>query len=510
MTVEGHSCRAYSQRPGHAPDLLLDARRWAERTYLVQGSRRISFAQHELAARRVCRYFKSLGVTPGSRVMLLGANQPEWVIAFWATLLSGGIAVPANFWWSEPELRHALEITKPTVVVTDSPAQLNIDTMVVSFGELRVIADAEDTEDVTNRDDTPAGLSEDDPAAIIFTSGTTGWPKGVTLSHRSLVANVQNRLIVGGNVTPGDPQPRSLVSSPLFHMGGVQTILLGLATGSMLVVLEGRFDAGEALRLIEEEAITRWGCVPTMAHRVLKHPDLEWRDCPSLQTISMAGAPVPPELYARLQDAFPSVTLGTGYGLTESGGTLAAGSGADLVGGIGCVGRPMPTVELRIDDPDETGRGEVLARSPTVMSGYWNRVDDPTLESDGWLHTGDLGRLDGDGRLYILGRLKDVIIRGGENIAPLRVENHLLAHPGVADVAVVGLPHPDLGEEVAAVVVPVTGASLSVAELRDHAASALAYFEVPTRWWIRADPLPTNQVGKVSKVVLRDDFRDAG
>jgi long-chain acyl-CoA synthetase len=219
----------------------------------------------------------------------------------------------------------------------------------------------------------------------------------------------------------------------------------------------------------------------------------------------MGGAPVTPELVARTRAAFPNARRGVGtiYGLTESGGALTAGVGDAFADRPHSVGRPLPVVELRIAEPDASGVGEILARSPTVMSGYWGAPDDPILDAAGWLRTGDVGRIDTDGYLYVLDRTKDVIIRGGENIAGPHVEDRLLAHEAVADVAVVGLPHPDLGEEVAAAVVLQPGRQVTTEELAAHAAAGLAHFEVPSTWWIRSEPLPVNAVGKVLKRELR-------
>jgi long-chain acyl-CoA synthetase len=222
----------------------------------------------------------------------------------------------------------------------------------------------------------------------------------------------------------------------------------------------------------------------------------------------MGGSPVMPELVARTRAAFPQARrgVGTAYGLSESGGVLTTGTGDDYAARPHSVGKALPVVELRIDHADDQGVGEILARSPTVMTGYWGLPDDHTVDTDGWLHTGDVGGLDEDGHLYVLDRSKDVIIRGGENIASSHVEDRLLTHPDVAQVAVIGRPHPDLGEEVAAVVVPRAGAQVSVAGLTNHAAAGLAHFEVPTAWWVRAEPLPLNSVGKVLKRQLRDSW----
>jgi long-chain acyl-CoA synthetase len=302
-----------------------------------------------------------------------------------------------------------------------------------------------------------------------------------------------------------------LLSLPLFHMGGVQVVLSSLLTGGTLSFLEGRFEPGEVLRLIEEEKIRVWGGVPTMISRVLDHPDLATRNTSSLSTVTISGASVSTALLDRVRSAFPSArrSAGTVYGMTEAGGTLTAVAGAAMEDRPGTVGRPLPTVELRISEPDADGVGEIEARSPTLMSGYWQQADEAVITADGWLHTGDLGRIDSDGFLYVVGRSKDIVIRGGENIACANVEMALASHVDVEEVAVVGLPHPDYGEEVGVAIVLRPGADVDEAALRRFAAERLAYFEVPSRWWLRTDALPTNATGKVMKQALLTTWTDS-
>jgi long-chain acyl-CoA synthetase len=274
-----------------------------------------------------------------------------------------------------------------------------------------------------------------------------------------------------------------------------------LLLGGTLVFPRGRFDLTEVLDLMESEGVHRWGGVPTMVGRVLNDPTIEGRDLSSVRAISLGGSPVPPELVARIKTRFPNVERGVSqvYGLSEGGGTLTAASGCDLVERPGTAGRALPLVELRIDRPDEKGTGEVVARIPRQMLGYWGQPSDRAIDDDGWVHTGDLGHLDDDRHLFITGRVKDLIIRGEENIAAPHVENVLLRHPEIRDVAVYGRPDADLGEIVAAAVVLDPASPVTVAELRAFAAEHLAYFEVPTSWWLRTDLLPSNDVGKVHK-----------
>jgi long-chain acyl-CoA synthetase len=230
-----------------------------------------------------------------------------------------------------------------------------------------------------------------------------------------------------------------------------------------------------------------------------------------VRAISLGGAPVLPELVARIKSRFPNVERGVSqvYGLSEGGGTLTAASGRDLVERPGTAGRPLPIVELRIDDPDEDGTGEVTARTPTQMLGYWGQPSGGVIDADGWVHTGDVGHIDAGGYLFITGRLKDLIIRGGENVAAPHVEDVLLKHPDVREVAVCGLPDPDLGEVVAAAIVVEAGAAVTAADLRAFAADHLAYFEVPSRWWLRTETLPANAVGKVDKHALASAWPQA-
>jgi long-chain acyl-CoA synthetase len=354
--------------------------------------------------------------------------------------------------------------------------------------------------------------NEERAAVILFTSGTTGFPKGATLSHRSLVANVQSLCVMTRRLPHQipDDQPVSVTftSLPLFHIGALQLLFLPFLTGAKLVFLPGRFDASEVLRTIEEERVNVWGAVPTMVERVLAHPEIGRHDTSTVRTIIMGGSPVSPRLLQRTAAAFPRATRGVGqtYGLSEAGGVISTGVAKDFETHPGSVGRIVPVVEIRIDEPDEAGAGEILSRGPANMDGYWGRPDDPILEPDGWLHTGDLGWADDDGFLYVTGRKKDMIIRAGENIAPAHIEAALKDHPGVSEAAVVGLPHPELGEEVGAVIAVAPGDVVSPAELAEFVRPLLARFEVPARWWLRTGDLPKSDSGKVLKYRLREEW----
>jgi len=500
--TDGIPFLVYEPRRTNAAELLDDVRHWGDRVHLVRGAQRVTYADLLDRVPRTAAVLADHGVGPGDRVMVLAFNSVEWIIGFWATLAADAVVVLANAWWSEAEVRHALGVVDVQLVLADprSATLVPAGTPVLELEEM--VARAQGRAPV---DPSATRAGEDDPALILFTSGTTGLPKGAVLPHRSVIA-LQHMLLhvtrqLPQHLTDAFPREVALQTGPLFHIGGVQALVRQLLLGGTLVFPRGRFDPAEVLDLIEAEKVDRWGGVPTMVNRVLNDPSIAGRDLSSVRAISLGGAPVPPELVTRIKARFPNVERGVSqvYGLSEAGGTITAASGRDLVERPGTAGRPLPLVELRIDRPDEKGTGEVIARAPIQMLGYWGQPSDTTIDDEGWVHTGDLGHLDDDGYLFITGRVKDLIIRGGENIAAVHVENVLLRHPEVHDVAVCGRPDPDLGEIVAAAVVLDPASTVTVNELRAFAAEHLAHFELPTSWWLRTDTLPSNDVGKVQK-----------
>jgi long-chain acyl-CoA synthetase len=509
----------YEPRRRRVPELLEDAGRWGERPHLIQGERRLSFSDAFAAIDAVAAHLAELGVGPGDRVLILAANSPEWVISLWAGLAIGAVVAPGNGWWSEEEVEHALALVEPTLVIGDEKrlAKVPGGVATIDVTELRLIVDAAIA--AAGQPNGAAGIQvarvtdgdENDPALIVFTAGTTGLPKGAALAHRSWIATMHQTLAVSRRLphTLGEDDPGfvSLLTGPLFHIGGLHALGLALIGGGTLVFLEGRFDAGQVLDVIERERVEVWGAIPTMTLRVLDHPSLGERDVSSMRSIPLGGAPVSPELLDRLHAAFPNTAqrVTNVYGMTETSGTVARASGRVIAEHPGTTGEALPAVEMRVLDPDGEGVGEILVRTPGQMLGYWNEDSSDMIDAEGFVHTGDLGRIE-DGRLYITGRSKDIVIRGGENIAAPHVESVLLQHPDIADVAVVGLPHPDLGEEVAAAVQLRAGASIDVNELMQYASGRLASFEVPSRWWVADQPLPMTDAGKADKKQLRVIF----
>ena len=503
----GHPGLVYAQRPRTFNELLFGVERWTRRTFLVQGERRVGFGEFFAAIAGARELLVPLGIRPRDRVVLLAYNSPDWVLALWTIWSLGAVPVLGNRWWSQGEAEHCIALVGARAVITDAPglageAAVDIAALSGCFAEPGPVPDV------------PGPPDEDDPAVILFTSGSTGMPKAVELPFRALVANQQNVLARSRQLPqliPADgPQPVNLISTPLFHIGAFATLITQTLTGGRIIFNTGRFDPAQVLALIESERVERWGAVPTMAARLLEHPGFDTHDLSSLRSFPLGGAPVPPVLLERLARRLPQLR-GRGivntWGMTEGGGFFTLATGADLQQHPRTVGRALPTVELRIDNPDDDGRGEIVVRSPTCMRGYVG-IQDGTIDSGGWLRTGDVGHLSADGYLFIDGRSKDMVIRGGENIACPHVEAALMRHPDVVEAAAIGLPHPDLGEELAAVVVYRGGGRAPTAEeLARHMADEVAYFAVPTRWIIRTEPLPTVGTEKLDKKSLAAEFR---
>jgi acyl-CoA synthetase (AMP-forming)/AMP-acid ligase II len=500
--IRGVPYRMYKDRPHRVEELVGFAAAWGKRPHLVQGDTTLSFAEAHRAVLAKAHQLTAQGLQPGERVFVLGWNSPEWVVNFWACLQAGAVPVLANAWWSATELADGLALSRPALVLADAHAAPRVPEG-WRCGPWAIDPEAPLTEAVPAQA-AQQERNEEGTALIIFTSGTSGRAKAVVLSHRALLARLQMTL----HVTRKLPQQldraahdTTLITGPLFHVGGMQTLLRAFVTGDTLVVPSGRYDPAEVLALVEKFRIKRWNAVPTMVSRLLDHPDVARRDVSSLQSISIGGAPVHKELMERIRTSLPSVSprIPTGYGLTENGGQATAAAGSEDVSQLGSTGRPFPCVEISFLTHPEFPDGEILLRSPTQMAGYFG-IDESPIDADGWLHTGDLGRLDEKGNLWITGRCKDMIIRGGENIAPVAVERALMALPGVVEVAVFGVPHPDLGEEVMAVVVAEEGCTAQA--LCDQLRGKVASFAIPSRWQLQTEPLPTNQTGKVDKTAL--------
>ncbi|MEY4099411.1 MAG: hypothetical protein RL300_582 [Pseudomonadota bacterium] len=497
--VGGVPYRMYTERPHRVQELLAFIDTWGDRPYVVQGERSLSFGDMHKAILAKAATLVKLGVKRGERVFILGWNSPEWIANVWACFAAGAVPVLANAWWSATEIDNGLALIKPVLTLADArtadkvpppwkTGPWDIDTS----GQGELLTDVDLSGD------------EGESAFIMFTSGTSGQPKAVVLPHRAPLARLQ----MTAQITKKLPHQVdraahdvTLITGPLFHIGGMTTVMRAVMVGDTLVLPRGRFDPAEVLELIERHKIMRWNAVPTMVTRVLDQPDVASRDVSSLKSISIGGAPVHKELMQRMRVGLPSVSprIPTGYGLTENGGQATAAAGSENIELLGSTGRPLPCVEISFLTHPGLPDGEILLRSPTQMSGYFG-IDESPIDKDGWLHTGDLGRLDEKGNLWITGRCKDMIIRGGENIAPAAIESALMTLDGVVEAVVFGVPHADLGEEVMAIVV-VDGAQTEQ-QLKEQLRGKVASFAVPSRWRLQKDPLPTNQTGKVDKAAL--------
>jgi long-chain acyl-CoA synthetase len=477
--VRGRRMTVFRDRRTSLREVLDASLDYGDRDYIVDGPRRITYAQHYAAVGRVAAWLQSQGVGKGDRVAILGRNSIEWVVTFWAAVSIGAIAVGLNAWWSKDEVALALADCEPKVLVDD----------------MSVISALMTGDDVALPE---VDLDEDDPAIILYTSGTSGRAKGATHAHRNVVCLIQaQRHLAAKRLPPGFelPPPRVLTSTPLFHVSGLHSgVVSVLASGGTTVWQPGRFDAKETLRILEAERCTSWTTMPTTLWRVLNEPSAKTTDTSSLFHVGGGGAAWSPTLQQRIREVLgEQVTWGVGYGSTESTGLATRASMGDLLKNPDTVGKPVATVEIRVDDA-----GEIHIRGPMVMLGYWGNEEATreVIDDDGWLRTGDLGEIR-DGMLYLSTRRTDLILRGAENVYPAEIENCLEGHPAVAEVAVIGVPDEEFGQQVAAIIVPHSGAEVDEADLSAHVKERLAYFKVPTRWIVRSDPLPRTATGKV-------------
>jgi long-chain acyl-CoA synthetase len=534
--VLGNPLQVYRQRLGSMRDLVALTEGRDAVDWVVQGDRRLTYGEHNAVVRRAAAALRELGVETGDRVAVLSANNIEWVVMFWACAVIGAACVPLNAWWKAEELEFALNDSGARVLFCDPKRWAVVREVVPTLDALQHIfvtdlaeadAPARPATELLEAEDPgelpDVAVAEDDLLAILYTSGTTGKPKGATITHRQALANLQNMVVLGAIAaaqgaapTPSPYQTAYLLVVPLFHVtGALATMVPAFAGGGKLVLMPpGKFDPDAAMATIERERVTSIGGVPTVMWRIVEAESFEQYDLSSVARIGYGGAPAAPELVERIKVAFPQVrdTLSTAYGLTETASVATSNAGAGYFSHPGSVGRAAPTVEIQVVDPDgqpvATGEnGEIVLRGPTIMSrGYWNRPD-ATAEASlpgGWFRSGDIGYLDQDGYLYLVDRAKDMIIRGGENVYCVEIEHVLAEHPDVLDVAVVGVPHRELGEEVKAVVQLRDGSTTTIEDLQAYCGQRLASFKVPAYVDLREEPLPRNPAGKVLKSVLRD------
>jgi acyl-CoA synthetase (AMP-forming)/AMP-acid ligase II len=476
----------YLDRPASLVHLLrASVERDPQAVALVEvGGQSLTYGDLWDRAARVAGGLRDAGVQRGDRVAIRLANGIDWVLAFFGTQLAGAVVVPVNIRFTEEEVAY---------VVGDSQARFTF-----SAG-----AELPDGQALAVED-----LAPDDLAAIFYTSGTTGFPKGAMTSHANFTTNSENVFRCLQTQRSEGPEISTLISVPLFHVTGCNSQLIpGLELGGRVEILLNALDIDGFFTAVSEHGVNQLVSVPAIFHAVLRHPRFSELDVSNVRWVSYGGAPIAESLVHAIKDAFPNARVGNGFGLTETSSLTSFLPHEEAAEHADSVGFAMPVVDLALDEPDaRSGVGELLVRGPNVVQGYWHKPE-ATAETftSGWLHTGDLARIDDDGLLYIVDRKKDMINRGGENVYSIEVENALVSMPGVAEVAAVGVPDEMMGEKVGAVLVPGASEQLDVQAVVAHARKQLADFKVPQYIAVRTEPLPRNPGGKVLKAQLRDE-----
>ena len=535
--IRGLATRIWKNAPASLRAILENSTAHGDLTFLVYEGERLTFAEHyrrcvALAGALVDRY----GVRKGDRVAIAMRNFPEWSVAFWAAAAVGAIVVPLNAWMTGAELDYCLADSGTSLLIADAE---RAERLTPHLGALKLTATLvartttplapplipfeEAADAASGAAALPAvSIDPEDDATIFYTSGTTGKPKGALGTHRNICTNIASigfaaarALLRRGEAVPAPgtaPKRTTLLSVPFFHATGCHsTLCAALHTGGKIVLMY-RWDPERAMELIERERVTGFGGVPAMAWQVIEHPAFARFDLSSVESIAYGGAPSAPELVTRIRERFPKGMPGNGYGLTETSSVTSQNAAEDYERKPDSAGLVIPVCDVRVVDPAGVDVppgeiGELWIKGPNVVKGYWNKPEATAQTfTAGWLHTGDLVRIDAEGFLYILDRAKDMLIRGGENVYCVEVESALYSHPAIMDAAVVGIPHRILGEEVGAVVQVKPGAAVSEAELKRHVAAQLAAFKVPVRIERRHESLPRNANGKILKRELRALF----
>ncbi len=526
------------------------ARGHGDRDYVVYEDERYTFAEADAIIRALAdRLVQVHGVQPGDRVALAMRNYPEWVFGYWATISIGAAVVGMNAWWTSEEMRYGLSDSKPVVLIADAE---RVERVLPVLDELRSDAPlalitvrydgdlpdgAERWEDVIDPATAPADLptveiDPDDDSCIFYTSGTTGFPKGAQLTHRGSVHNLLNLVFmtavaglasakVGVATSPvldpsGAPkQSVFMAPTPLFHVTANNCLLHPATIAGGRIVFTYKWDAGRALELIEREGVTNFSGVPTMSRELLMHPDWDKRDTSTLAGMGGGGAPLQPDLVDKIDKSLAGGAPSTGYGLTETHGIVTANSGSLYVAKPSSCGRVVPTLEAKlVDEADNevpAGQpGELCVRGAVVIKGYLNRPE-ATADAirDGWFHTGDVATIDEDGFVFIVDRIKDMVLRGGENVYCSEVEAAIYELDGVAEAAVFGVPDDRLGEIVGVAIVLTPGVEMTEDELTSRLGERLAKFKIPERVWFLQESLPRNANGKFVKRELKESLLES-
>ncbi len=537
VVIRGRPTRVWKNAPPTLQHCFAAGRAHGDRIFLVHEGERVTFEAFARATLALAKHFRAIGIAAGDRIAVVMRNLPEWPVAFYAGHLVGAIVTPLNAWWTGAELEYGLADSGAVALVADAerferiaphlgalPALKHVLTCRGGVRSLEAVIGApENWADLPDRPTPAPFLSPEDDATIFYTSGTTGKPKGALGTHRNICCNVMATPFAAARAflrrgepppvpDPATPQKSILLSVPFFHATGSHAILNPILVGGGKIVMQRKFDAGEALALIERERITSAGGVPTIAWQLLTHPDRAKYDISSLESISYGGAPSAPELVRQIG----TITQpGNGWGMTETSATFSSHVGEDYLNRPDSAGPPCAVCDAEVRGPDGTvlppGEvGELYGFGPNIVKAYWNKPE-ATAETfpDGWVRTGDLARIDEEGFIAIVDRAKDMLIRGGENIYCVEVEGVLCEHPAVMDSALVGRPHQVLGEEPVAFVSTKPGHTVDAATLQAFVAGRLARFKVPVAIHIHDAPLPRNANGKIVKTELKQKVLSA-
>jgi len=500
-----------------------------DKAAIVFEDKRYTFSQLNERVNRLANGLLKLGVKKGDRVSFIQVNCNQCVETYFAVAKAGAIYLPLNFRAKGKEFAYMLNSAEANTLIIGERYVPMIKSIQPELKYLKNLISIEQKhedmlyyEDImssSSADEVITEIDDDDTTMLMYTAGTTGFPKGVMLSHNSFSSYMLE------NVSPANPDSdeSNILTVPLYHVAGIQAMMAAIYGGRTLV-MERQFEPEEWMTLVENEKANRAMMVPTMLKQLLDHPDFKKHDLSSLRVITYGAAPMPLPVIRKALEEFPGVSFINAFGQTETASTITALGPEDhvLTGTeeekekklqrLASIGKPMADVEMKVIDDDgktldSNEVGEILARGPRVMSGYWKDEEKTakTIDKDGWVHTGDIGYVDEEGYYFLSGRSSDMIIRAGENISPEEIENVIREHPKVEDVAVIGVPDETWGEEPRAVVIPRKGEKPTEEEIMEWCRKGLASFKRP-RTVVFVDELPRNPMGKLIKKDIREKY----